>query len=162
MSQLEEYRASFDDEPGYLDWAAFGPLAPSVRAEVHADSDLLATGRRSGIELVEERLGEARELIGELIDAPADQVTLQPSTTQGLMQALFGVSGTILVSSGDFPSLTLGATRAAQAREDTSVAWMTPDADGFVTPDLVRDALTDDVAAVAVSLVDYRTGYLAD
>jgi selenocysteine lyase/cysteine desulfurase len=41
------------------------------------------------------------------------------------------------------------------------VQWLEPE-DGFVTPDLVRDALTDDTQALAVSLVDFRTGYRTD
>ncbi|WNY33743.1 aminotransferase class V-fold PLP-dependent enzyme [Curtobacterium flaccumfaciens] len=33
---------------------------------------------------------------------------------------------------------------------------------GWVTPELIRERLTDEVTAVAVSLVDWRTGYLTD
>ncbi|QAY60938.1 aminotransferase class V-fold PLP-dependent enzyme [Microbacterium protaetiae] len=161
MSDLEAYIASFDTEPGYLDWAAFGPLSARVRAEMHADAELLATGRRSGIDLVSGHVGVARELLAELLDAPTDQVVLQPSTSYGLMQALYGLRGRVLLSRAEFPSLTVTATRAASLRDDLRVQWMDPDG-GFVTADAVRSALTDEVTAVAVSLVDFRTGFLAD
>ena len=160
MSGLQSYLDTFDAEPGYLDWAKFGPLSPSVRAEAHADAELLGSGRTSGIDLVAGRADEARELLAELLGTTADHVTLQPSTTHGLMQALFGLAGAVLVSSHEFPSLTVAAERAG-ALGRSAPRWLET-ADGLVTPDAVREALTDDVVALAVSAVDYRTGYRAD
>ncbi|SDH04328.1 aminotransferase class V-fold PLP-dependent enzyme [Microbacterium pygmaeum] len=161
MIDVESFQASFDGEPGYLDWAAFGPLSPGVRSEVHADAELLGTGRRAGIELVGEHILEARELAAELIGATADSVVLQPSTTYGLMHALFGLAGGLMLSRADFPSLTVTAARAADALGSMDLHWLDP-TDGFVTPELVRESLTDDTTAVAVSLVDSRTGFRAD
>ncbi|SFS08652.1 Selenocysteine lyase/Cysteine desulfurase [Microbacterium sp. cf046] len=158
---LEAYLASFDGEPGYLDWAAFGPLSPSVRSEVHADAELLGSGRRAGIDLIGEHVLEARELLAELLGADAEQVALQPSTTAGLMQAIYGLAGGLMLSRGEFPSLTVTATRAAAALGSIDLQWLEPE-NGFVTPELVREALTGDTRAVAVSLVDFRTGYRAD
>ncbi len=161
MTDLESFQASFDGEPGYLDWAAFGPLSPSVRSEAQADAELLGSGRRSSIELVGEHVPEARERAAELLGTEADQVVLQPSTTHGLMQAIYGLAGGLMVSRGEFPSLTVTATRAADALGSLDVQWLEP-IDGFVTPDLVRSALTHDTHALAVSAVDFRTGYRAD
>ena len=158
---LDSFVASFDGEPGYLDWAAFGPLSPSVRSEVHADAELLGSGRPTGMDLVAEHVLEARELLAELMDAEVDQVTLQPSTTYGMMQALYGLAGGLMISRGEFPSLTVTATRAADALGSIDLQWLDP-ADGLVTPEAVREALTDETHAVAVSLVDFRTGYRAD
>lgn len=161
MTDLDSFLESFDGEPGYLDWASFGPLSPSVRSEVHADAELLGSGRRAGVDLITEHVGEARALLGELLDADADQVVLQPSTTYGLMQAIYGLAGGVLISRAEFPSLTVTATRAADALGSIRLQWLdTPD--GFVTPDAVREAITDDTRALAVSLVDFRTGYRAD
>ncbi|MGX1701846.1 aminotransferase class V-fold PLP-dependent enzyme [Microbacterium sp. NPDC055357] len=162
MMDLEAFQQSFDGEPGYLDWAAFGPLSPSVRSEAQADIEMLGSARRSSIELVADHVREAKELIAELMGTDPDEVTLQPSTTYGLMHALYGLTGGGLVlSRGEFPSLTVAATRASDARGFITPQWVEPD-DGFVTPDVVRAALTDDTRAVAVSLVDFRTGYRAD
>ena len=161
VGDLESFQASFDGEPGYLDWAAFGPLSSLVRADAQGDTELLGSGRRSGFDLVAEHVGEARELVAELIGSDAAQVVLQPSTTYGLMQAIYGLAGGLMVSRAEFPSLTVSATRAAEALGSMQVQWLEPE-DGFVTPDLVRDALTDDTQALAVSLVDFRTGYRTD
>lgn len=161
VTDLDSYQASFDGEPGYLDWAAFGPLSPAVRAEAQADTELLGSGRRSSIELVGEHIREARELIAELIGTDTSQVVLQPSTTYGLMQAIYGLAGELLVGRGEFPSLTVTATRASDALGSIDLKWLEPE-DGFITPDVVREALTDETRAVAVSLVDFRTGYRAD
>ncbi|WP_438352497.1 aminotransferase class V-fold PLP-dependent enzyme [Microbacterium sp. CJ88] len=161
MTEPESYLGSFDTEPGYLDWAAFGPLSPAVRAEAQVDAEILGTGRRAGIDLVMEHEREATSLLAELMGAPADQVVLQPSTSIGLMHALYGITGGIIVSRAEFPSLTVTATRAEAALGTARVQWIEPE-HGFVTPDAVRAALTDETSAVAVSLVDFRTGYRAD
>lgn len=161
MTDLASFLTSFEEEPGYLDWARFGPLSPAVRSELLADAELLATGRRAGIELVMEGERRARTLIAELTGRHADQVALQPSTGAGLMQALFGLRGAIVLSRREFPAFPIAAQRAADAFGEVEPRWIDPE-DGFVTVDAVREALTDDVTAVGVSLVDYQTGYLAD
>ncbi|WP_345543037.1 aminotransferase class V-fold PLP-dependent enzyme [Microbacterium jejuense] len=161
VTDLESYLASFDGEPGYLDWAAFGPLSPAVRSEAQGDTELLGSGRRSSIDLVADHVREARELVAELVGGDAAQVVLQPSTTYGLMHAIYGLAGGLMLGRGEFPSLTVAATRAAEAFGSLELQWLDP-ADGLITPDLVRDALTDDTRAVAVSLVDFRTGYRTD
>ncbi|WP_309066528.1 aminotransferase class V-fold PLP-dependent enzyme [Microbacterium sp.] len=162
MSAFDDYVASFGDEPGYLNWAAFGPLSPAVRAETALDADLLGGMRPSAHALVGERGVQAREAVADLLGARTDEVTLQPSSTHGLMQALFGLSGTVIAATGEFPSISLTLDRAAHASRGALVArWVTPD-EGQVTPDAVVAALDDDVTALAVSHVDFRTGYRAD
>jgi selenocysteine lyase/cysteine desulfurase len=161
VTDWESFLASFDGEPGYLDWAAFGPLSPNVRAEVHADAELLGSGRPSSIGLVADHAREARDLLAQLLRADVEQVVLQPSTTYGLMHAIYGLSGGLMVSRAEFPSLTVAASRAEGASDRLQVQWLDAPG-GFVTPDAVREALTDDTHAVAVSFVDFRTGYRAD
>ncbi len=161
VTDLESYLASFDGDPGYLDWASFGPLSPAVRMEAHADAELLGSGRRTSIDLVDDHIREARELVAEVIGSDAAQVALQPSTTYGLMQAIYGLAGGLMLSRAEFPSLTVAATRASEAFGTLHPQWVDP-ANGFMTPDAVRSALSDDTRAVAVSLVDFRTGYRAD
>lgn len=161
MTELESWLGTFDEEPGYLNWASFGPLSPSVRDEVQADAQMLGTGRPAGIDLVFEHEAEAAQTVAAILGVPGDQVVLQPSSTIGLMHAFYGLTGGLMVSRAEFPSLSVGAARAEQAMADVRVQWIEP-ADGFVTPDAVREALTDETAAVAVSLVDSRTGYRTD
>lgn len=162
MSAFDDYLATFDGDPGYLDWAAFGPISPTVRAEVFADADLLGTWRPSSRALIAERVDEARGLAAELLDVESDTVTLQPSSSHGLMHAIFGLTGTVIASTAEFPSITMTLERAAQiSGGELSARWITPE-NTFVTPDSVAEALDDDVTALAVSHVDFRTGYRAD
>lgn len=162
MSTLDEYLATFAVEPGYLNWAAFGPLSPSVRQEAVADSDLLGGGRPSSLALVAARSDQARALAAELWGARADDVTVQPSSTHGLAHAFYGLSGTVVAGTGEFPSVSLTLERAAQAsRGELTPRWIAPQ-DGRITTDAVVDALDDEVTALAVSHVDFRTGYRVD
>lgn len=161
VTDLDAYVASFDGEPGYLDWAAFGPLSPAVRSEAHADTEMLGSGRRSSIDLVADHVREAQELLAGLMRVDAANVVLQPSTTYGLMHAIYGLAGGLMLGRGEFPSLTVAATRAADALGAIQLQWLEPE-DGRITPDIVRAALTEQTRALAVSLVDFRTGYRAD
>ena len=162
VSTFDDYVGTFDNESGYLNWAAFGPLSPSVREEIFADADLLGSGRPSSLSLVAERIGQAQELVAELLGAEAADVTLQPSSTQGLMHSLYGMTGAVIANTAEFPSVSLTLERAAAASDRALAArWITP-ADGRVTPDAVAEALDDEVTALAVSLVDFRTGFRAD
>ncbi|WP_223626163.1 aminotransferase class V-fold PLP-dependent enzyme [Microbacterium sp. EST19A] len=162
MSTFDDYVGTFDNESGYLNWAAFGPLSPSVREEIFADADLLGSGRPSSLSLVWERVGQAQELVAELLGAEPADVTLQPSSTQGLMHALYGTTGAVIASTAEFPSVSLTLERASAASHRAlTPRWITPD-DGRVTPDVVAEALDDEVTALAVSLVDFRTGFRAD
>lgn len=162
MSAFDDYLATFKGDPGYMDWAAFGPISPTVRAEVFADADLLGSARPSSRALIEERLDEARGIAAELMAVDADTVTLQPSSSHGLMHALFGLTGTVVASTADFPSITMTLERAAQmSAGELTPRWITPE-NQFVTVDAVAEALDDDVTALVVSHVDFRTGYRAD
>lgn len=162
MSAIEEYVASFTTDPGYLNWASFGPLSPVVRAEVFADADLLASGRPSSLPLISERIDEATALIGSVLRLDEAGVTLQPASSYGIMHALYGLSGGVITASTEFPSLTIALDRAAKASDGRlKPRWIDP-AEGRVTADAVAEAIDDDVTALVVSHVDFRTGYRAD
>src|SRR5699024_9415307 len=83
------------------------------------------------------------------------------NTSTGLMHAFFGLSGEVLLAATEFPSITYAAVRAQQARGALRPRWLQTD-HGRVTPGQVRAQLADATTAVAVSLVDYRTGYVVD
>ena len=166
MSTFDDYVAGFGSNPGFLNWAAFAPLSESVLAEVKADAEMLTSGRPSAFTLSAERLDEARALVAEMIGGetavPLDEVTLQPSSTHGLMHAFWGLRGAVLASPAEFPSVSYTLDRAAKASHgELAARWIEPE-DTYVTPDAVAAALDDEVTALAVSHVDYRTGYRTD
>lgn len=157
MSGLDAYRAQFAESPGYLNFASYGP--PS-RAAVAAASRLmeLATTGADAVRELHSADADAITLAARLTGRAAEEILLVPSTSHGLFQVAFGVTGEVMVSSGEFPSNLYPWWRAEQA----GLLRVRPLGDGSVTPDVVAAALTDDVTGLAVSAVDFRTGFRAD
>jgi len=161
---IEEYAERFDEEPGFLDFARFGPVGAAVVEEEAALLPLLARARFGSLDAV---LGSrphdrVRAAVAGLTGFRPDQVVFQPNTSQGLMHAMFGITGGVALSAAEFPSLTFAAVRAQQALGVVQPRWLgTPP--GRVTPEGLRaEELPSSVVAVALSLVDFRTGHLAD
>lgn len=164
MGSIETYLTRFTEEPGYLDFARFGPVGAAVIEEEASLMPLLARARFGALDPL---LGTAqhervRATVARLTGFRADQIVFQPNTSQGLMHAMFGITGGVALSAAEFPSLTFAATRAAKALGVLQPHWMTTEP-GRLTPGGIRaQDLPPWVVAVAVSLVDFRTGYLAD
>lgn len=164
MGAVEDYIARFDEEPGYLDFARFGPIGAAVIEEEAALMPLLARARFGSLDRILDVTphDRVRAAVARLTGFRPDQIVFQPNTSQGLMHAMFGITGGVALSAAEFPSLTFAATRAAQALGVLQPFWMTTEP-GRLTPGGIRDQdLPSSVVAVAVSLVDFRTGYLAD
>lgn len=157
---IDAYRDLFDEEPGYLNFARVAPMGQNVRNEQLGMNDLLGRARFGTIEGLDSQDERVREAVAALVQFRADQISFQPNTSVALMQAIFGVTGTVALAASEFPSLPFAAVRAQQAL-GLGVQWLETD-DGRVTPGGIREQLDDSVTAVAVSLVDFRTGYLAD
>lgn len=158
---MDDYLERFTDEPGYLDFARIGPIGRAARDEESAMSSLLGRGRFGSLGVLDEQDARVREAVAATIRFRADQVVFQPNTSQGLLQAIFGLEGRVAVSVAEFPSLPFATVRAGEARGMLDAVWLQPD-HGRLTPGTLRDQLTDDVTAVAVSLVDFRTGHVVD
>jgi selenocysteine lyase/cysteine desulfurase len=161
MTTLDEFQAGFTEEPGYLDYGRVGPLSAVVQAEVQGQSEILSRARFGSLGLLREEDERMRTAVSAVTGFPADQVVFQPTTGTGLMHAMFGLTGGLLLSAGEFPSMTFAAVRAAEALHVVTPTWLETD-HGRVTPGQIREQITSSTAAVAVSLVDSRTGYLAD
>ena len=159
--RLDEYQDRFDEEPGYLDYARIAPVGRTVLEEQTALSGVLAHSRfgaMGGLLAQHDRMKAAVAALGGF---RPDQVVFQPNTTSGLMHTMFGITGGVAVSPDEFPSMTYAVQRAADTLGVLSPVWLETEG-GRVTPGNLRDQLTSSVVAVAVSLVDYRTGYLVD
>lgn len=161
MTTIDEFATGFKEEPGFLNYAAFGPISAAVAAESDALNSLMTHARFGAIDQILDEDERAREALAAVTGFRADQVVLQPNTSTGLMHAMFGLTGGVLLSATDYPSLTFAAVRAEQTLGVVAPLWLSTD-HGRVTPGRVRDQLTSTTVAVAVSLVDSRTGYLAD
>jgi selenocysteine lyase/cysteine desulfurase len=161
MTTVDEFAAGFVEEPGYLDYGRVGPLSRAVLEELQGQSEILSRARFGSLDSLSREAGRMRDAVSTLIGFPADQIVFEPNTTTGLMQVMFGLTGGVLLSAAEFPSMTFSAVRASEALKVVSPLWLETD-HGRVTPGQIRDQITSTTAAVAVSLVDPRTGYLAD
>lgn len=161
QKSVAEFITGFTEEPGYLDFGRFGPLGTSVAQEHEAQQEAARRARFGSLDVAFDQDARVRQAVSALIGVPEEQVCFQPNTSIALMHAMFGLSGTVALSSTEFPAVTYAATRAAQARGQLTLQWLETD-HGRVTPGTVREQLTPETTAVAVSLVDFRTGYVAD
>lgn len=162
VKTIEEFARGFGEEPGYLDYGRVGPLSATVRAELMGQYEILSWARFGTIARMGQEDQRVRDAVSALTRFPSDQVIFQPNASSGLLHAAFGLTGgDVLLSLAEFPSLTYAAERAAQALRVITPVWLETDHDR-VTPARIREQLTDSTAAVMVSLVDSRTGYVAD
>lgn len=161
MTTIDDYAQGFSDDPGYLDFASFGPMSRAVVDERAALAEIQARARYGAAAVFDEQEIRMREAVRSLTGFPTEQVVFQPNASTGLMHALFGLSGQVLYSAREYPSIPVAAQRAAQSLHVLDpISLQSPG--GLVTPSVLRDNLTPATTAVAVSLVDYRTGHLVD
>lgn len=156
---LASYLASFPETPGYLDFARFAPPShPAAEAaatwwqrSMHADGiDEAAASAR------------ARAAVAAVTGFAAENVALAPSTSHGMLQVAFAVDGgDVAIAPGEFPAHLYPWWRA----EELGLLRVRPLPGELldpVTPQRVAAALTPGTTAVAVSAVDFRTGWRAD
>src|ERR1700712_1498930 len=158
---LTEYLAGFGEDPGYLDFAAFGPLSAAVVAESAAQEDLVRRARWGAGDRLATNVDRLRDAAAGVTGFRSDQIAFQPSTGQGITQAVYGLAGGVLFSPGDYPALPIAVRRASEALQVVTPIPFEADG-GRITPGGVRDALTGTTMAVLVSAVDARTGAVAD
>ena len=125
--------------------------------------ELLDRVGRAGVGTVDELMRQedrAKAAVARLTGSRADQVVLLPNTSLGLFQAAFHapIGSEVLVSAAEFPANTYPWARAEQAGRIT-VRHLTS---GPVSPERVAAALRPTTSLVALSAVDFRTGYRAD
>lgn len=161
MKTIDDLASGFSDEPGYFDFARWGPISSAVADEQRALVEVQARARFGSEIALTEQSGRVGRAISSLVGFAPDHVVFQPNTSEGLTHTLFGLTGQVLMSPRDYPSMPIAASRSAEALRVLEPIWMDLDHD-VVTPAVVQRHLTDAVTAVAVSLVDYRTGYLVD
>lgn len=158
---LDDYAAGFDEEPGYLDFAAMGPIGRAVREEIQAHHSQSAIARFGSLFVLGEHEERMCAAAAAITGFRPDQIVSQPSTTHGLTQTMFAARGGVALSGAEYPGLTFAVQRAHEAFGEVTPHWLEAE-QGRVTPGVLREQLTDEVTVVAISLVDFRTGYLAD
>ncbi len=161
MTTWDDYAAGFGEEPGYLDYGRIGPISTTAASESTGLMETLGRARFGSLQGILDQDERLRAAAGALLHRPAEQIVAVPNTTTGLLHAMFGLTGDVLLSPAEFPSLPIAASRAHEALHVARPHWLETD-HGTVTPGQIKEQLGTGTAAVALSLVDSRTGYLAD
>jgi len=163
MSLPRDYLDEFTEPPGYLEFASIGPVSRSVRTAIDGLMGLVAAPPGSTAQAVFPLYEAALETMARFMEVPIDRVTPIYPTSTGLFQAAFGLlgaGGNVVVPSREFPANLYPWMRAADAGGPEVRMIEVPD--GRVTPDRIRAAVDRETRAVAVSLVDFQTGFRLD
>ncbi|KAF2413508.1 hypothetical protein B1729_09430 [Microbacterium sp. B35-04] len=156
---MDHYLAAFAAVPGHLDFARFGP--PS-RLVCEAAADVWGAAAAGDVDEAGED-DRAREQVERLLGMPGADVALVPSTSLGLFHVAFALRGAeVLVSRGEFPANLYPWWRAEELGILRVCDMPADHLEAPVTPERVAQALGPATTAVAVSAVDFRTGWRAD
>ncbi|MGV9405097.1 aminotransferase class V-fold PLP-dependent enzyme [Streptomyces sp. NPDC003667] len=159
---LTSYADRFDTPAGYLDFARFGPPSRDAVAATTRAMEAAAHADHTTVDVLMRAEVTAREAAARLAGSDAEHTVLLPNASTGLFHAALGVrEGVVLAPRSDFPANHYPWRRAGELGRATP-RWLDPGPGEGVTADLVRAALTDDVVAVSVSAVDFRTGFRTD
>ena len=82
----------------YLDYGRIGPLASVVVEETLGQTELLSRARYGSLADLFQQHERMRAAVAAVTGFRADQVVSQPNTSTGLMHAMFGLTGGVLLS----------------------------------------------------------------
>jgi cysteine desulfurase len=159
------------DAPVYLDYAATTPVDPRVAAAMAAclgvegvfgnPASLHAFGRSA-----REQVEQAREQVARLIHASARQLVFTSGATESNNLAILGTaraagaargrSGHLLTARTEHKAVLDPCRRLEQ--EGFQVTYLTPDSQGRIEPQQVRDALRADTLLVSIMHVNNEIG----
>ena len=157
------YLSEFEEQGGYLNFASVGPASKSARTASARLLDEMAAGDRPMPDIIEPAYAGARAAIAAALGVDDRYATSVPSTGAGIMQVAFGLigaGGNIVVPSHEFPANRYPWLRAEAIGGPEVRAVEVPD--GRVVPEALAAAIDGETRLVAVSLVDYMTGFRVD
>lgn len=163
MAVSDSYLNEFSEPLGYLDFAAVGPPSRRVRSAV-ADAYVRASepdGRLgpSMLGAYEAALGT----YGRFLGVAPELITAVPNTSTALFHVAFGLApfgGNIVVPAHEFPTNLYPWLRAAGMGGPEVRMVEIPDR--RVTAGALSEAVDDETRAIAVSAVDYLSGFRPD
>ena len=107
---IDDYAAGFGEEPGYLDYGASGRSSRRRRGDL-AFTQVL---ERAGTAAWRRSTSRTRGCVPRHPPSPARRRPhrVDPEHHDRAYAAMFGLTGTVLLSPGEFPSLPIAAVRA--------------------------------------------------
>ena len=156
------YRRQFQEPPGFMNSAAISPVSKLVESRVadYVADFCSATGNLST--LLEEAMNRGRRGLAGLLDADVRRVGVIHTTGAALLHVAFGLrGGNVVVPEAEFPTNIYPWIRAMQAGLIDEVRRV-PLPDLRLTPDHLRPFVDASTRVVAVSHVDFATGFRTD
>lgn len=159
--------------PIYLDYAATTPADPRVVEQMtrHLTQDGVFANPASRSHmpgwLAEQAVEGARRQVAELIGADPREIVWTSGATEADNLALTGfmranrARGRHLVTS-IIEHKAIVDTAVSLEAEGFEVTWLTPDRDGRISPDALREAMRDDTVLVSLMAVNNELGSVND
>jgi len=159
--------------PIYLDYAATTPADPRVASKMMQFLTLDGTfgnpasrSHRFGWQS-EEAVDVARNQIAELVNADPREIVFTSGATESDNLAIKGAAhahqarGRHIITSQTEHKAVLDSCQQLE-REGFTITYLTPAADGIISPDQLRAALRDDTILVTLMQVNNETGVILD
>ncbi|PNK65070.1 MULTISPECIES: IscS subfamily cysteine desulfurase [Pantoea] len=159
--------------PIYLDYAATTPADPRVASKMMHFLTLDGTfgnpasrSHRFGWQ-AEEAVDVARNQVAELVNADPREIIFTSGATESDNLALKGAAhaqrarGQHIITSQTEHKAVLDSCKQLES-EGFTVTYLTPPANGIITPDAVRAALRDDTVLVSLMHVNNEIGVIQD
>ncbi|CAK6490260.1 Cysteine desulfurase IscS [Pantoea sp. Nvir] len=159
--------------PIYLDYAATTPADPRVASKMMQFLTLDGTfgnpasrSHRFGWQ-AEEAVDVARNQVAELVNADPREIIFTSGATESDNLALKGAAharrarGQHIITSQTEHKAVLDSCKQLES-EGFTVTYLTPPANGIITPDAVRAALRDDTVLVSLMHVNNEIGVIQD
>ncbi|MGK3143332.1 IscS subfamily cysteine desulfurase [Pantoea sp. C2G6] len=159
--------------PIYLDYAATTPADPRVASKMMQFLTLDGTfgnpasrSHRFGWQ-AEEAVDVARNQIAELVNADPREIIFTSGATESDNLAIKGAAhahqarGRHIITSQTEHKAVLDSCQQLE-REGFAVTYLTPAANGIISPDQLRAALRDDTILVTLMQVNNETGVIQD
>lgn len=147
----------------YVDNASVSPVSNRVRKASEHFNDIIADHLRDAKELTKPYYDKGRLFAAKLVGSSADNITYVQNTSHGLSLVALGLDwragDNLVVCAEEFPSNYLCwiqlASKGVEIRQVSSP-------DGTLTADLLRSSIDQRTRIVAVSHVQFYSGYKVD
>ena len=156
------YREQFREPAGFMNSAAISPVSKLVRNRVADYVSDFCSATQNLSTLLEEAMSRGRRGLAGLLDVGIPRVGVTHTTGAALLHVAFGLrGGNVVVPEAEFPTNIYPWLRARDAGLIDEVRRV-PMADLRLTPDGLRPFVDDSTQVVAVSHVDFATGFRTD
>ena len=144
-----------------MDFAAIGAMSIPARRRLAEMAEAMSGRDGKLIPLVMGEVETASRLAAELVGTSPERVAIIPNTSTGLFSVAFGLRrGSVVVPGTEFAANLYPWVRAGESGRIEPRLIEVPG--GRLTADLIARAADRSTVAVAVSQVDYHTGFRCD